>query len=457
MMRKPLALGAFALLALAGSANAQTYQVGQYLGNMNEANRFTYNTMGSAAQHANYGPSGANWTTLAGQNSARMAGQATATIGGRQVALTLVSRTPITAIAGAARALSIANPATAAITLLGFAAMNGWLTPAGLKWNEDPATNKDSPFTRKEEGEEVTDGAVMWFNQQTYQWTSGYSCPAGSAGGDTAATKYCLSPRPGGLPAEYQGLYFTRGIKCTDGSIVNWNNGQARPTCAALPVSKDVPVSWEQGVERLSSPTNNYADSGVDWQRIVHELLKRGASLPEPLDQTVTGPDSSPGESKTVQKKDAQGNTTTTTVTTTNNYTYNNNKVTVNTTTKTVNADGTEETETTENKDDDGAATDTALPAVPDFYEQKYKDGFGGVWTTRKAELQGTSLSTFAAKLMPTGLGAGSCPQFSINLDVGLQDFGVHDISVPCAIWQFGKFVLIISALLLARRLVFGG
>lgn len=104
-----------------------------------------------------------------------------------------------------------------------------------------------------------------------------------------------------------------------------------------------------------------------------------------------------------------------------------------------------------------GEATDTPLPPVPDLYTQKYPDGLGGVWNSRKAEMQGTSLATFVLKTMPSGLGAGTCPEWSLNLDVGIWDGGVHDISVPCNIWLFGRVVIVISALLLARRLVFGG
>lgn len=106
---------------------------------------------------------------------------------------------------------------------------------------------------------------------------------------------------------------------------------------------------------------------------------------------------------------------------------------------------------------EDYNASDTPLPPVPDFYEQKYPDGFAGVWATRKAELEGSVLSQMAATLMPTQIGSGSCPQITIPLNVGLRDFGVQDISVPCSVWTFGKWVIIISALLLCRRLVFGG
>lgn len=102
-------------------------------------------------------------------------------------------------------------------------------------------------------------------------------------------------------------------------------------------------------------------------------------------------------------------------------------------------------------------ATDSPLPPVPDFYTQKYPDGFDGVWQQRKGEIAGSGLMTFAAKLMPTTLGNGTCPQFQMSLDIGLKDFGTVNVSPPCYVWDFGKVIVIISALLLARRLVFGG
>ncbi len=103
-----------------------------------------------------------------------------------------------------------------------------------------------------------------------------------------------------------------------------------------------------------------------------------------------------------------------------------------------------------------GSATDTPLPAVPDLYTQKYPDGLVGVWDSKKQQLTGSSLVGLLSSLMPSVSG-GSCPVINLNLDVGVVNFGQHDISPPCEVWTFGKWVIIISALLLARSLVFGG
>ncbi|MDR7377639.1 hypothetical protein J2X19_002318 [Rhodoferax ferrireducens] len=103
-----------------------------------------------------------------------------------------------------------------------------------------------------------------------------------------------------------------------------------------------------------------------------------------------------------------------------------------------------------------GSATDTPLPNVPDLYTQKYPDGLAGVWSGKKQQLTGSSLVGLLSSLMPS-VSAGTCPVINLNLDVGVVNFGQHDISPPCEVWTFGKWVIIISALLLARSLVYGG
>jgi hypothetical protein len=64
---------------------------------------------------------------------------------------------------------------------------------------------------------------------------------------------------------------------------------------------------------------------------------------------------------------------------------------------------------------------------------------------------------TFANRLMPTGFTSGSCPVMSINLNIGIANFGVHDVAPPCWVWTFAKTVIVVSSLLLARALIFGG
>jgi hypothetical protein len=102
------------------------------------------------------------------------------------------------------------------------------------------------------------------------------------------------------------------------------------------------------------------------------------------------------------------------------------------------------------------APNDPALPAVPDLYTRKYPDGIAGVWTARKAEILGGPIFTFLASLVPS-IGDGGCPSFSLGSGsvLGIEVGGA--LNVPCGVWTFARLVMIISALLLARRLIFGG
>lgn len=100
---------------------------------------------------------------------------------------------------------------------------------------------------------------------------------------------------------------------------------------------------------------------------------------------------------------------------------------------------------------------DKDLPKLEKLYEPKYKDGITGVWKEKKADFEKSLLLNLVGRLMPSVGSSGTCPQFMISLDVGFKDFGVHDVAPPCWIWDFGKIVIIFSALLLARALIFGG
>lgn len=109
-------------------------------------------------------------------------------------------------------------------------------------------------------------------------------------------------------------------------------------------------------------------------------------------------------------------------------------------------------------KEPEAPPTDTPLGPVPDLYERKYPDGMEGVWNTYKDQLKNTSLGTLASKLMPNIPDGGTCPQWPINLDMAQwAAFGTHDVAPPCYIWGIAKAILIVSALLLARALIFGG
>lgn len=52
-----------------------------------------------------------------------------------------------------------------------------------------------------------------------------------------------------------------------------------------------------------------------------------------------------------------------------------------------------------------------------------------------------------------------ACPQFSIPVNLGISqwNYGSSDTNIPCSVWTVCRWVIIISALFLARALIFGG
>lgn len=228
------------------------------------------------------------------------------------------------------------------------------------------------------------------------------------------------------------------------------------------PPSTDPQPSNVQALEDAIANRASWPPSSA-LARAMRDAINSGEIVPvHPED--VTGPATTPGPVSTTT--DAVNNTTTTT-TTTNHHTYNGPNVTTTTTTTTVTIDNTtnniiSSTTTTaepvlpdsqaETEDDNTPATDTPLPAITKLYEPEFPDGLEGVWNDRKAQLLDTSLFQIIPALMPN-VGDGGCPQWSIPSIYG----GTLNASVPCNVWYFMRLVIIISALLLARRLIFGG
>lgn len=206
-----------------------------------------------------------------------------------------------------------------------------------------------------------------------------------------------------------------------------------------------------------------------------------GAEQPE---VKVTGPASLPGEKVQTSTQtrvisgttteagpgysgDTQPGTRTTTQTATHNVTYNDNRVTYNTTNNTTttvtnNVTGQSSTttgeSTTEDDAPDDSVTDTPLGDVPKLYERKYPDGMVGIWNQKKVAMQGTSLMAFLTSVMPTGMNTGTCPAWTLDVNFGgVLNMGSYPVEVPCWLWGVVKAALIVSALLYARRLIFGG
>ena len=107
---------------------------------------------------------------------------------------------------------------------------------------------------------------------------------------------------------------------------------------------------------------------------------------------------------------------------------------------------------------EDGEVNDSPLPDIPTLYERKYPDGLVGIWNQKSQLIKQASMFTLASQLMPTGLNAGACPAWQIELNfASWAAYGAHNVAPPCWIWDVAKTIILISALLLARALVFGG
>lgn len=431
-----------------GVASAQTYQVGQFLGNLNEAGRFAWGTMGAATSHIPHsGP--ATWTTLQ-PGILKHTAQATATIGGRTVPLTLISRVPVAGIAQAARGVALLSPASAAVTLLGFAAMQGWLTPAGLEWNSDPATNVAQPFLMWKPvsgagGCDISPAMqANWSNWVAN--TTPFNCA--SYPNPAVLSTSVAAVKDGQTP----GMCML-GRQTTCMSYTEFVNYAEVPLKSQSAIQK-TPATWDEAMPQLTNTQHDM--SAVDWKSIAEGLLQRGANLPQPTNQELSGPAQQPGPKTTKQNADG----TTTTTNTTNHYNYAGNTITITNVTSsnvTNNAGDTvsSETETKEGEEEE-AATDSPLPGMPELYKRKYPNGMKGVWDEKIAVIKTSSLFAIVPGLTPN-LGDGGCPVWMFQLNVGLYDFGQFDISLPCALWAFLRICIIVTALFLARKLIFGG
>jgi len=222
-------------------------------------------------------------------------------------------------------------------------------------------------------------------------------------------------------------------------------------------------VTEQEMIDQISGTQN-----GGGWPstsaapRAVADAIKGGQTVDlEP--PTVSGPASVPGPTTTTTTNTGQ----TTNTTTTYNITYQGSTINITnvtsttTTTTTTNPDGSTTTKTEtkqETKEAEQGATDTDLPPLPKLYTPKYPNGISGVYAEKIAAIKATPLFQLPTMLAPSTLGdSGGCPQWSVHVNVGVRDWGVHNASIPCWVWPFLRLVIIIGALFLARKLIFGG
>lgn len=92
------------------------------------------------------------------------------------------------------------------------------------------------------------------------------------------------------------------------------------------------------------------------------------------------------------------------------------------------------------------------------LYEPKYPQGPVEVWKQSSAGIKNSGLGSLAMALMPKIGDGGSPPSWIVDFNFApLGDLGTHDISPPGWLWDVLKAITILTALIVARRLVFGG
>ncbi|MDB0530352.1 hypothetical protein [Ralstonia solanacearum] len=101
------------------------------------------------------------------------------------------------------------------------------------------------------------------------------------------------------------------------------------------------------------------------------------------------------------------------------------------------------------------SVSDTPFGDVPKLYDAKYKEGMLGVWKASKPNVQTTAFYQAIASMFPT-VGGGSCPAFSLNLNVMAQgNYGVRSIDVPCSLFQTIGLIILATAAFTARKILF--
>ena len=240
-----------------------------------------------------------------------------------------------------------------------------------------------------------------------------------------------------------KGDYMVQGPFTSDGSTCSGNT-------AAVP-SPATPAS--AAASTLAQSCTGYFGYVNGAEKCISQVPSMGSVVTAP----IAGTQSTVGGS-TVTKTGAvdcvQGQCSVTTTTTTVNNTGGSSSVT--TTGKQSQGDFC--AESPNSPVCGGLVHDKPFGELPSLYKPKYPDGIASAWAARKTELMQSSIGALSTSLMPNIAADGSCPSFVLGLNFGPRmSYGSHDLAPPCWVWGFAKAVVIISSLLLARRLIFGG
>lgn len=95
---------------------------------------------------------------------------------------------------------------------------------------------------------------------------------------------------------------------------------------------------------------------------------------------------------------------------------------------------------------------------IGDLYQREYKQGPVQLWSEKSASLKDSGLGGLAQNLFPKVGDGGTPPTWMIDLEFGpLGNYGVRDIAPEPWLWSVIRAITILSALVVARKLVFGG
>lgn len=262
------------------------------------------------------------------------------------------------------------------------------------------------------------------------------------------------------------------GTACPSGS--QWNTSQG--VCTKI---EDAPVT-----EADHAQLDTYLGAaGAVWLRDllqdVCELSNNPQGCYDDLQKqsppSISGPASVVGPTSTTTgtytRPDGSTGTTGTTSQTNFNIRYGDNyfdydTVTTNTTTRDgeqVSQDTTtdegvpEETPPEEGQEEEQYSfDDTDLPEVEPFYEQKYPDGFQGVWNEAKSDFDNSEFLSFLQSFVPSF--SGTCPSWSMNFAIGaMANFGTIPFATLCYVFDFIKVIVLVTAAFTCRAIIFGG
>ncbi|MCY1279455.1 hypothetical protein D9M69_332240 [compost metagenome] len=370
------------------------------------------------------------------------------------------------------------NPASIALN----AAVAGAVAAVGWVMSDDN--------TKIQKKQESVGGITVSSKGNTFQLYEVCSLPAAqtlnkvvvtTVNGITYATGVWASNANGsfGGPSGYQS-----SNNCTDSSKGYWYNAQGYwPQSGYRVISvADIQTTKTDLAEADYGALDTYlagrpASEWLEYQKFVCEQDADPAACYKATSTlSFSGPASAVGPSwsstKSYTKPDGSTGTQVISNSTQYNFTYGPSYIDVNTTrTTTTMEDGqlvsteiTEDTsepqelppESESEAEEQYSFDDTDLPEVEPFYEQKYPDGFQGVWNEAKSDFDNSEFLSFLQSFVPSF--SGTCPSWSMNFAIGaMANFGTIPFATLCYVFDFIKVIVLVTAAFTCRAIIFGG